>query len=271
MWCAMSVFMAPSTADSALAAVVASYGAIWWRPGPSRAEEFLPVDHGLVDHSLVWTRMSRPLADGTYMTDLCSSSVEVRATGLHRWMWAVERFASYQRKPDVVAQNRLFMNVTMFEDLYAEIDAIVPTLRLCLCPEMSAGWGTVTYRERRAELDVHARKLYEWIELPGGSVICSLAEWQAAAGASFEATMHHRAAWCFKFHGNEQHDVGGSGVSLEDFQRAVRWLGMPEWDTNIIREEGQRVVRARTGGGSVSRGVVDWDEHIVSSGRAGGR
>ena len=249
----MALFMSPSLADSALAAVVAGYGGM---VDPSRRP----------DDGVVWVRMSRPLADGTYMTDLCSSSAELRGTGLHRWMWAVERFASYQRKPDVVTQNRWFMNPELFRRLYAEIDEIVPSLRHCLGPEASPTWTTSTYSERRVELDMHAQKVYEWIDRPdqwryewsdgrrtctGGSTICALAEWQAGGGVSFEAVMHHRAARCFKYHGNEQHDFVGAGVSLGEFQRAVRWLGLQEWEPGF-----DRVVRARTDGGGSSVAVA---------------
>ena len=247
----MALFMAPSLAESSLAAVVAAYGGM---VDPSRRP----------DGGVVWARMSQPLADGSYMTDLCSSSDELRGTGLHRWMWAVERFASYQKKPDVYAQNSCFMHPDVFGRLYAEIDAVVPSLRHCLAPEASSAWDESTYEERRAELDKHAEKVYEWIDGPvqlqydrldvrrfGVSLICALAEWQAGAGVSFEATMHHRAAQCFKYHGNEQHSFFGAGVSLDEFQRAVRVFVLSEPEPGW-----PRVVRARRVGGGVSVAVA---------------
>ena len=72
------------------------------------------------------------------------------------------------------------------------------------------------------ELDRHAKVLFEWLGTDQRSRIRMLAQWQAAGGLSFNACVYHRSAQCFKYHGNSKHDGGETGVSLTEFQRAVR-------------------------------------------------
>ena len=46
--------------------------------------------------------------------------------------------------------------------------------------------------------------------------------WQSAAGCSFVAGVHHRAAICFRYVGNKQHDAGHQEVSLAEFQQGIK-------------------------------------------------
>ena len=49
-----------------------------------------------------------------------------------------------------------------------------------------------------------------------------LMHWQASAGVSFVAATHHRAAQCFRYHGNAKHGEGLKEVSLTEFQLAIK-------------------------------------------------
>ena len=69
-------------------------------------------------------------------------------------------------------------------------------------------------------LDVHGKKLFEGLDTEEPSRIRMLATWQSAGGLSFVSVCHHRAAQCFRYHGNSEH--GGTTVSLEEFQEAIK-------------------------------------------------
>ena len=242
----MASFLAPSVCDVAMASVVAWQGGLK-NPCPPRAED----DRG------VWVRMNRPMDEwmmehgmssfrgvSQRMTPLCASSGAMRFRGLDRWMCAMERFCAYQLREEVRWQNRALLKEETCRELYGEIDRILPSLEYCRVGDWVGDDGVRLPGELPAEvsadrhvtreaLDWHAAVLYKWLDGPskwqivhGGSlremsVVRALAEWQCAGGVSFDAVMNHRAARCFKQHGNIQYSCTES-VSLVEFQAAVR-------------------------------------------------
>ena len=72
------------------------------------------------------------------------------------------------------------------------------------------------------DLDKHGKILWDWLEVDRKSRIRMLMMWQAGSGVSFVATCHHRVAQCFKYHGNSKGDIQGLGVSLQEWQAAIK-------------------------------------------------
>ncbi len=73
-----------------------------------------------------------------------------------------------------------------------------------------------------AELDKRAKTLSEWLDTGKVSRVRMLAHWHSAAGLSFVAAVHHRAAQCFRYHGNQMDDDGAAEVSLTEFQEGIK-------------------------------------------------
>ena len=131
------------------------------------------------------------------------------------------------------------MKPELFQELYDELTDIKPSLEYCLAPkkafeksgasslragvafEAADGMAAGTAKEP-AELDRHARKLYEWVT-QSQSRIRMLMTWQSAGGLSYVASVHQRAVQCFMEYGNVKHEAAAAkSVSMEDFQRCIR-------------------------------------------------
>ena len=72
------------------------------------------------------------------------------------------------------------------------------------------------------ELDTHAAKLFAWLDTSKPSRIRMLLHWQSAAGLSFVASVHHRAAQCFRYYGNLKFSDTDASVSVSEFQDAIK-------------------------------------------------
>ena len=71
------------------------------------------------------------------------------------------------------------------------------------------------------ELDGHGTILYEWLDTSRLSRVRMLLHWQSAAGLSYVAAVHHRAAQCFRYEGNSLHGKE-SAVTLSEFQASIQ-------------------------------------------------
>ena len=187
----------------------------------------------------VWTQMQEPLKSGAvWMSEMCSKEPERRGVGINRFIHAMKTFCEYQNDPAVKKNNDAVLKPSMYVELYKEIDHILPALQYCLAPKkQSEKKGAALLRsscdvEEQAqatgksseELDRYAKELYEWLDKTKLSRVRMMANWQSCAGLSFVAQCHHRAATCFRYHGNSVHAAGPSQheVSLEEFQAAVK-------------------------------------------------
>ena len=186
----------------------------------------------------VWTEMQEPLKSGAaWMSEMCSKEPERRGVGINRFIHAMKTFCEYQNDPGVKAANKAVLNPTMYEEFYKEVDLILPSLQYCLAPKkqherkgaaalrasgMDAAVQPGTKTE--AELDQHAKKVYEWLDKGKLSRVRMMAHWQSCGGLAFVAQCHHRAATCFRYHGNSFHGAGPAQleVSLQEFQAAVK-------------------------------------------------
>ena len=183
----------------------------------------------------VWKNFSQPLKSGAmYMTELCSKETERRGIGVNRWLKADLDFCVYQLDENVKKQNQALLDATKFKELYAEIDRIKSSLEYCLAPKKqaertgaaslrSSGIQTTEVSKDPAELDKHAKILYEWLDTTKVSRVRMLQNWQSAAGMSFVAAVHHRGAQCFRYHGNSEHGDGSTReVALSEFQESIK-------------------------------------------------
>ena len=183
----------------------------------------------------VWEAFNQPQKTGAmYMTELCSKETERRGVGINRMLHALKTFCEHQQEISVRAQNEALFKDQMCQEIYAEIDHILPSLNYCLAPKKeSEKKGSSTLRassmqtavkstKSDTDLDKHAAQIYTWLETGKPSRIRMLLHWQSAAGLSFVASVHHRAAPCFKYCGNMKHSETDFTVSLTAFQDAIK-------------------------------------------------
>ena len=165
---------------------------------------------------------------------MCSKLVERRGVGLNRWLYAVWQYCKYQNNPKVKHQNRAIMESVKYDELYKEIDRALPSIEYCLADKKTAqkeGAASLrggvasepSSRKGPTVLDRHAKALYEWLDTSKVSRIRMMMQWQASAGVSFVAGVHHRATQCFRMYGNTLHGDGSTNsVSLQEFQEAIK-------------------------------------------------
>ncbi|CAK0836325.1 unnamed protein product [Prorocentrum cordatum] len=162
---------------------------------------------------------------------------ERRGVGINRFIHAMKTFCEYQKDPSVMAGNKAVLKEQMYNDLYKEIDEILPALQYCLAPEkqpekkgaaLLRASGTddavLATAKTGPELDKYAKQVYDWLDKTKLSRVRMMANWQSCGGLAFVAQCHHRATTCFRYHGNSFHGAGPSQheVSLQDFQAAVK-------------------------------------------------
>jgi hypothetical protein len=205
---------------------------------PQMLNAYGPAKFAKLSDKQVWTEMNEPLKSGAvWMSEMCSKEPERRGVGINRFIHAMKTFCEYQSDPAVQAANKAVMNSQMYEELYKEIALIMPTMQYCLAPKKqyqkkgaaalrSSGADEAVLSETKTEpgLDRHAKVLYEWLDKKKLSRVRMMAHWQSCGGMAFVAQCHHRAAQCFRYHGNSSHGVGPSQeeVSLAEFQAAVK-------------------------------------------------
>ena len=186
----------------------------------------------------VWTEMQEPLKSGAvWMSEMCSKEPERRGVGINRFIHAMKTFCEYQKDPSVQAANKAVMNSKMYEEFYKEIESILPSLQYCLAPKkLSEKKGAAALRasgmdaavqadgKTEPDLDQHAKKVYDGLDKSTLSRVRMMAHWQSCGGLAFVAQCHHRAATCFRYHGNSFHGAGPTQqeVSLQEFQAAVK-------------------------------------------------
>ena len=186
----------------------------------------------------VWTEMQEPLKSGAvWMSEMCSKEPERRGVGINRFIHAMKTFCEYQKDPSVQAANKAVLNPKMHEEFYKEIEMILPSLQYCLAPKKqsekkgaaalrSSGIDAAVLADTKTEkeLDEHAKKVYDWLDKSKLSRVRMMAHWQSCGGLAFVAQCHHRAATCFRYHGNSCHGAGPTQqeVSLQEFQASVK-------------------------------------------------
>ena len=170
------------------------------------------------------------------MTEMAFKDAERRGVGINKWIHAQVTFCKYQLDENIKKQNVYLLKEDMCTALYAEIDRILPSLEYRLAPKKAAApkaasslraaqvsqSQTVSTPKPEQELDKHGQILYDWLDNSKPSRVRMLAYWQSAAGLSFVAGVHHRAATCFRYCGNQEHDQGLKTVSLADFQEGIK-------------------------------------------------
>ena len=183
----------------------------------------------------VWKQLSKPLKSGAmYMTEFCAASEERRGIAANRWLHAVVLYCHYQVTEGIKAENKALLNTQVFDELYTEIEKILPSLEYCLAPKKqseksgaSSLRGTAVVSDGTKPKDAsllrqHAKVVYEWLDVGKVSLIRMLMQWQAAGGLSFVSSTHHRAAQCFRYYGNSEHEAGiKNEVSLAEFQDCI--------------------------------------------------
>ena len=192
-----------------------------------------PAKFAKMSDADVWQHFSTPLKSGAmYMTELCSKEEERRGIGINRWLHAVKVFCEHQKEPGIKKANEALLAPKKFSALYEEIDRILPSLVYCLAPQKpkvksgasslrSSGIqsNAVGIQKEPAELCKHAKVLYDSLDTSNVSRVRMLLHWHSAAGLSYVAAVHHRAAQCFRYEGNSLH--GSRQVTLEDFQACI--------------------------------------------------
>ena len=188
----------------------------------------------------VWENMSEPLKTGAkYMTEYASPDQERRGIAINRWLQPVVEFCRYQKTEKVKKQNEYIMKAQVFQELYEEIDKVLPALEYCLAPkkiqqkkkgasmlrsgEQSGSIGEASGAAKTPEqLDTYAEQLFNWLAREQVSRIRMLLQWQGAGGLPFVGSVHHRATVCFKYLGNSKHHEAHKGITLAEWQSAIK-------------------------------------------------
>ena len=202
---------------------------------PQMLNAYGPAKFAKLSDSSVWEAFNQPQKTGAvYMTELCSKDTERRGVGINRMLHAVKLYCDHQQESSVKSQNKALLKEGMFNEIYAEIDRILPSVEYCLAPKKeSEKKGSSTLRassleqvvkptKTDTELDKHAAIVYSWMETSKPSRIRMLLHWQSAAGMPFVAAVHHRAVQCFKYFGNTNHSDTDPTVTLSSFQDAIK-------------------------------------------------
>ena len=181
----------------------------------------------------MWQSMGEPLRSGApCMSELCFSEKERRGVGINRWLQPLESYMKYQVEETNKKRNQMILSESIFTQVYAEIDQILPSVSFCLAPRKytekkganllrssaTGNPGAVSSRSR-ADLQRHAKILYDWLDPAKVSRLRMLMNWQAAGGLSFVTSCHQRGVQCFRVCAGSP--SGDTAVSLEDFQEAI--------------------------------------------------
>ena len=127
----------------------------------------------------------------------------------------------------------MILSAQIYEQVYAEIDKILPSVIVCLAPRKyakktganllrSSGSqaGPVAGRSQN-ELDSHAKILYEWLDTKKNSRIRMLMNWQASGGLAYVTSCHHRGVQCYRMCRAGSTAEKACTQSLETFQAAI--------------------------------------------------
>ena len=137
-----------------------------------------------------------------------------------------------QRRAQRKAENEYILKADLVTELCKEIDMIYEHLDYCLAPKKVSerkGASAVRSSSRatpaddvkpRAELEKHAKVLWEWLDTGKVSRVRMLMNYQCGGGQPYVAAMYHRGTQCFKYYGNLSHS-SSCAVTLEEFQAAI--------------------------------------------------
>ena len=196
----------------------------------------------------VWKELGQPQNSGAvYTTEYHSQKDERRGIATNRWLYILVNFCKYQKDSSVKKQNLAILNTSKCQELYNEIDDVLPSLEYCLAPKKSSerkgssslrssAEVSITETKPKEKLCKHAKKLYDWLSIEKPSRTRMLMNWQAAGGLSFVASVHHLCTSCFKQLGNSMHDDGSvAEVTAEELQNAI--LSRHRLGTSGIEDE----------------------------------
>ena len=192
--------------------------------------------HTLSDEK-VWQDMSKELKSGAmYMSELCDAEDERRGVGANRGIHALLLYLQDMNSASEKDKNQKILKENIYAEAMMELDGILPSVEYLLAAKKEVEKsGAAALRGRAskasdvagskddAELDRHAKILYEWMGTSKPSRIRGIMHWQAKGGLSFVASVHHRCLQCFLYHGNSLHvDKGRKHVTLEEFQACIK-------------------------------------------------
>ena len=204
---------------------------------PQMLNAYGPAKFAKMSDANVWKALHQPLKSGAqYMSEMCSKNTDRRGVGLNRMLHAIILFCKHQRDPKVKGHNQTVLKESLCQEVYDEIDRVLPSMEYCLAPKKAyVKTGSAALRasgtmeaapptgKSDTELDRHAAVLYDWLDTQKVSRIRMLLHWQSSGGLSFVASVHHRASQCFKYHGGANAEgQPNSPVSLSDFQAAIK-------------------------------------------------
>lgn len=188
-----------------------------------------------MEDSAVWKELNKPLKSGAkYMSELVSPDDERKGIGLNRWLQVAVAYVEYQKEEKVKLRNQAILKEKMFEEVYNEVERVLPSLKFCLASKKYvAKQGAASLRSSTstqnavsekdpADLDKHAKVVFEWLNPERPSRIRMLAQYQGAGGLSHCMETHHRAVRCFVQYGGSTAQGSPQPVTLAHFQRCVK-------------------------------------------------
>jgi hypothetical protein len=188
-----------------------------------------------MEDKAVWEEFCKPLKSGApYMTEFCDAKVDRRGIGANRWIMSLVQWVKYQISEEGKKHNDLILKADVCTELYKEIAMVLPALEYCLAPKKAKeGSGASALRSQvstvekvserdPAELDKHAKVLYDWLDKDKRSYVRMMVAFLAEGGLSFNAVAYHRSARCFRYYGNLARTPDKPEVSLDEFQECIK-------------------------------------------------
>jgi len=196
------------------------------------------------NHDALWNSFNEPNipGEGIYFALLQSHASSRRCVGVNRWGHSQILFCRYQLRDYVKTKNEFVLHPKLCQQLYAEIERILPALEVCfdvnnhpsdiyssvlsgaahILPGVVCTAPRFISRAARAELDAKAVILWEWISTENSSRIRMLQSFQANDGLSLVCARHQAAMSRFRYEGNKSFTPLSPQVSLATFQECVQ-------------------------------------------------
>jgi hypothetical protein len=192
----------------------------------------------------LWKSFNEPNTpgEGIYFAMLQNHATSRRCVAVNRWGHSQILFCRYQLRDNVKAKNEAVLHPKVCQQLYAEIERILPALEVCfdlnnfssdipssvlsgaahIRPGVVCTVPRVVSGAPGAELDAKAVILWDWISTENISRIRMLQSFQASDGLSLVCDRHHSAMSRFRYGGNKNFTPDSPQVSLATFQECVQ-------------------------------------------------
>ena len=180
--------------------------------------------YSTMEDAEVWRNLRQPLKTGAaFMTEYASPNAGARGIAAKRWLKSLLEYLEYQLTDEGIERNKFIMKESLYNTFIAEIERIIPHVRFCLAPTVTAS-GIVGTQYLLYCLNASAQVLHSWADPENPSCIRRILSYQGCGGLTYVASVQQLVTQCFLQYGNAGHRkiAAGGRVSVTEFQEAVR-------------------------------------------------